>query len=152
MPELSRLDYENLLAFRTGLRRFLRWSETRARAVGLTPAQHQLLIAVKGHPDDRGPAISELARHLLLRHHSVVELVDRAVAVGVVERQADSHDGRVTRVTLTREGEQKLSQLTPAHFDELRSLAPVLDKLVEAYWDGHEPVTSARQEHSQEPA
>ncbi len=42
---MTRDDYENLLAFRVGLRRFLRWSETQARGVGLTPAQHQLLLA-----------------------------------------------------------------------------------------------------------
>jgi DNA-binding MarR family transcriptional regulator len=139
VPELSSLDYENLLTFRTSLRRFLQWSGTRARAVGLTPAQHQLLVAVKGHPDRRGPTISELAGYLLLRHHSVVELVDRAVTAGVVERQGDAHDGRVTRVTLTGDGEQRLSQLTPAHLNELRTLAPVLDRLVVGYWDRHEP-------------
>lgn len=138
MPELSRRDYENLLSFRTNLRRFLHWSQTGARAVGLTPAQHQLLVAVKGHPDRRGPTISELAGYLLLRHHSVVELVDRAVTAGVVERQSDAHDGRVTRVTLTEDGEDRLSRLTPAHLDELRTLAPVLDRLVEGYWDRRE--------------
>ena len=151
MPELSHRDYENLLSFRTNLRRFLHWSETRARAVGLTPAQHQLLVAVKGHPDRRGPTISELAGYLLLRHHSVVELVDRAAAAGVVERQGDANDGRVTRVTLTEDGQQRLSRLTPAHLDELRTLAPVLDRLVEGYWDrrepGNGPVATAR-EHS----
>jgi DNA-binding MarR family transcriptional regulator len=152
VPELSRRDYQNLLTFRTGLRRFLHWSETRARAVGLTPAQHQLLIAVKGHPDRRGPTISELAGYLLLRHHSVVELVDRAVAAGVVERQGDAHDGRVTRVTLTGAGEERLSQLTPAHLNELRALAPVLDRLVAGYWDRREPadgpVAVAHKKHS----
>lgn len=142
MPDLSPGDYENLLAFRTSLRRFLHWSETRARAVGLTPAQHQLLLAVKGHPDRRGPTISELAGYLLLRHHSVVELVDRAAATGVVERQGDASDGRITRVTLTEDGEARLSQLTPAHLDELRSLAPVLDRVVGGYWDVREAVQS----------
>src|SRR5580658_11090764 len=47
--QLSREDYENLLAFRSSLRRFLHWSETQARGAGLTPAQHQLMLAVKGH-------------------------------------------------------------------------------------------------------
>jgi DNA-binding MarR family transcriptional regulator len=149
---LSRRDYENLLMFRTGLRRFMHWSETQARAVGLTPAQHQLLVAIKGHLDSRGPTISELAGYLLLRHHSVVELVDRAVAVGVVERQGDADDGRVTRVTLTGEGEAKLSRLTPAHLNELRTLAPVLNRLVAGYWDGHEPtvgpLTATDRKHS----
>jgi DNA-binding MarR family transcriptional regulator len=130
VPELSQGDFENLLAFRNGLRRFLHWSKTQARKVGLTPAQHQLLVAVKGHPDGGHPTISDLAGYLLLRHHSVVELVDRAVTAGLVVRRADQHDGRVTRVLLTADGERKLSHLAPAHLDELRNLAPILDQLV----------------------
>jgi DNA-binding MarR family transcriptional regulator len=128
-------EYENLLAFRTGLRQFLHWSHSQAQAVGLTPAQHQLMVAVKGHTGDRDPAISDLARYLLLRHHSAVELIDRAAAAGLVERYADARDGRITRVQLTADGETRLGRLTPAHLDELRTLAPVLDHLVDR-WRG----------------
>ena len=130
---MTRDDYENLLAFRAGLRRFLHWSETQARTAGLTPAQHQLLLAVKGHREEHGPTIGDLAGYLMLRHHSAVELVGRAEAAGLVERWGDAEDGRVTRVRLTPEGEARLSRLTQAHLDELQSLAPVLDKLV-AQW------------------
>lgn len=132
VPELSQGDFENLLAFRTSLRRFLHWSQSQARAVGLTPAQHQLLVAVKGHPG-QDPTISELTRYLLLRHHSVVELVDRAEAAGLVKRRGDSDDGRLTRIRLTRDGEGRLSRLTPTHLNELRNLAPILNQLV-ASW------------------
>ena len=138
VPELTRGDFENLLAFRTSLRRFLHWSQTRARAAGLTPAQHQLLVAIKGHPGGQAPTIGELAGYLLLRHHSAVELVDRAVAAGLVERRSDAQDGRVTRVRLTTDGEARLNKLAPAHLDELRNLAPVLDQLV-AGWAAHDP-------------
>jgi DNA-binding MarR family transcriptional regulator len=131
--ELTSGDYENLLSFRTSLRRFLHWSQTQAQAVGLTPAQHQLLLAVKGHRGSQGPTVGDLAGYLLLRHHSTVELIDRAVAAGLVERWGDDADGRVTRVRLTAGGESRLSRLAPAHLDELRNLAPVLDKLV-AQW------------------
>jgi DNA-binding MarR family transcriptional regulator len=131
--QLSSEDYENLLAFRTGLRRFLHWSETQARAAGLTPAQHQLMLAVKGHPGAQGPTIGDLAGYLMLRHHSTVELVDRAEAAGLVERWGDDDDGRVTRVRLTGEGEARLASLAEAHLDELRGLAPVLDAVV-AQW------------------
>jgi DNA-binding MarR family transcriptional regulator len=131
--ELSSEDYENLLAFRSSLRRFLHWSETQARAAGLTPAQHQLMLAVKGHPGAQGPTIGDLASYLMLRHHSAVELVDRAEAAGLVERWGDDDDGRVTRVRLTDEGEARLASLAQAHLDELRSLAPVLDAVV-AQW------------------
>jgi DNA-binding MarR family transcriptional regulator len=136
VPELTRGDFENLLAFRNGLRRFLHWSQTQAREAGLTPAQHQLLVAIKGHPGGESPTISDLAGYLLLRHHSVVELVDRAAAAGLVERQADPRDGRVTRISLTADGEQRLRRLATTHLNELRNLAPVLDHLV-ADWDAH---------------
>ena len=132
--QLTREDYENLLAFRASLRRFLHWSQAKARDAGLTPAQHQLLLAIKGHRGVQGPAVVDLAGYLLLRHHSTVELVNRAEAAGLVERSGDDIDGRVTRVRLTAEGEQRLSQLTPAHLDELENLAPVLDQLV-AQWE-----------------
>ncbi len=136
--ELTSSDFENLLAFRTSLRRFLHWSRTQAQAAGLTPAQHQLLVAIKGHPGGQEPTIGDLAGYLLLRHHSAVELVDRAAAAGLVERRGDAEDGRVTRVGLTGDGEARLSKLASAHLDELRNLAPVLDQLV-AGWAAHDP-------------
>jgi hypothetical protein len=49
-PQPTDADYRHLLEFRTGLRRFLRWSEDQANAQDLTAAQHQLLLAIKGHP------------------------------------------------------------------------------------------------------
>ena len=133
MHQLTRSDFENLLAFRTSLRRFLYWSQTQAHAAGLTPAQHQLLVAIKGHPGNQPPTIGDLAGYLLLRHHSAVELVDRAAAAGVVQRCPDPADGRVTRVGLTADGESRLARLAPAHLDELRQLAPVLDQLVSGW-------------------
>lgn len=128
---LSEQDFQNLLEFRTMLRRFERWSEQQARAVGLTPAQHQLLLAVKGHPDRRGPTIRELAEYLLLRHHSTVELVNRVESGGLARRRGDPDDARIVRVTLTQDGEDRLGRLTTMHVEELRRLAPILDHLVE---------------------
>lgn len=130
---LDEQDFANLLQFRTVLRRFERWSEQQAQAVGLTPAQHQLLLAVKGHAGERGPTIRELADYLLLRHHSTVELVNRVQAGGLVRRLGDPDDARVVRVELTDEGEARLARLTGMHIAELRRLAPILDHLVEHY-------------------
>jgi DNA-binding MarR family transcriptional regulator len=84
---LAQSDFEHLLELRSGLRRFLSWSEQCAKAVGLTGAKHQLLLAIKGHPDPAGPTIGELAEYLGLRHHSAVGLVDRAARAGLVERR-----------------------------------------------------------------
>src|SRR5512133_1292390 len=97
-------DYERLLEFRTGLRRFLRWSEEQAQAAGVSPAQHQLLLAIRGHPDVRGPTIGDVAEYLLLRHHSAVELIDRAEGAGLVRRRQDRDDHRVVRLELTGRG------------------------------------------------
>ena len=120
-------DFEALLEFRDGLRRFLRWSEEGAKAIGLTPAQHQLLLAVRGH---RGPAsVSEIAEHLLLRHHSAVELVDRTAGAGLVERVGDRDDHRVVRVVLTDKGERMLSELSAGHLEELSRIGPKLAAL-----------------------
>ncbi|MGD9734624.1 MAG: MarR family winged helix-turn-helix transcriptional regulator [Solirubrobacterales bacterium] len=127
--ELRQADYEKLLGFRTALRRFLHWSEAEARAAGLTPAQHQLLLAVRGHPGPEGPTIGELAEYLLLRHHSVVELADRAVATGLVRRLRDKDDQRVVRLRLTADGERATEELALLHLEELRRLAPALREL-----------------------
>lgn len=120
-------DFQRLLAFRDGLRRFHRWSEEQARAVGLTGAQHQLLLAVRGHGTP--PSIREVADHLLLRHHSVVELVDRAVAAGLVQRVADGVDQRIVRLALTPVGTQVLDALASAHLEELSRLRPHFESL-----------------------
>jgi DNA-binding MarR family transcriptional regulator len=127
----TRGDYEHLLAFRISLRRFQRWSEDQARMAGLTHVQHQLLVAVKGHPGPLAPTVSELAGYLLLRHHSTVELIDRAEAAGLVRRVSDDRDARIVRVRLTGRAEQILSELTPAHLVELHNLAAVLNTLVD---------------------
>lgn len=113
-------DFARLLAFRDGLRRFLHWSDEQARAVGLTGAQHQLLLAVRGHGS--APSISDVADHLLSRHHSVVGLVDRAEAAGLIERFADPDDQRVVRLRLTAAGSEKIEALSAAHLEELSRL------------------------------
>ena len=132
----TRQDFENLLAFRVALRRFQRWSEDQAGAVGLTHVQHQLLVAIKGHRGTAPPTVGDLAGYLLLRPHSTVELVDRAEAAGLVERTRDGDDGRVVRVRLTSEGDRVLHKLTRAHLDRLHELARVLDELVTRHGAG----------------
>ena len=118
--------YARLLALRTGLRHFERWSQNQARAAGLTPAQHQLLLAIRGHGDSRGPTIGEVADYLLLLHNSAVGLIDRADAAGLVSRSRDEDDHRVVRLHLTDEGAERLEVLSALHFEELKRLAPHL--------------------------
>jgi DNA-binding MarR family transcriptional regulator len=132
-------DYEDLLALRTGLRRFLRWSEQQAEDAGLTPAQHQLLLAGRGHPDHRGPTVGEVADYLLLRHHSTVGLVDRAVAAKLVKRTRGARDQRVVRLQLTAAGSKRLDALSDAHLEEIERLGRTLPSA----WRGlmpHQPL------------
>jgi DNA-binding MarR family transcriptional regulator len=143
---LAQSDFEHVLELRTGLRRFLRWSEQQAHAVGLTPAKHQLLLAIRGHSDPAGPTIGEIAEYLVLRHHSAVGLIDRAVSDGLVERNPDPAAKSVVRVTLTRAGSDKLEQLSEAHVEELAHLAPTMQTLWRAleHTDGETPHPAAR--------
>jgi DNA-binding MarR family transcriptional regulator len=124
MPALGDADYQRLLEFRDGLRRFLHWSEEQAAAVGLTPAQHQLLLAVRGHAGTQGPTVGDVADHLLLQRHSVVGLINRAEAGGLLARTSDPDDHRVVRLKLTKRGERRLEQLSALHLEELQRLAP----------------------------
>src|SRR5579862_6942983 len=122
-------DYERLLELRTSLRRFLHWSDEQARLAGLTPPQHQLLLAIRGHRELEGPTIAAVAGYLMLRHHSVVGLVNRAVAAGLVARNPDPANHRAVRLTLTELGEDKLRALAAGHLDELRHLTPAIAAL-----------------------
>jgi DNA-binding MarR family transcriptional regulator len=127
--------YARLLALRSGLRRFLRWSEQQAADAGLTPAQHQLLLAIRGHPDPRGPTIGEVADYLLLRHHSTVGLVDRADAAGLVTRERDDEDHRVVRLRLTEMAAERLEALSALHLQELERLP----REIVVAWEGLRP-------------
>jgi DNA-binding MarR family transcriptional regulator len=126
---LDDADYRRLLEFRTGLRRFLHWSEEQAQKAGLTAAQHQLMLAVRGHDGGQGPTIGDVAGYLMLRHHSAVGLVDRAVRSGMVERHEDPQDRRVVRLRLTAQGERTLQQLSALHLEEIKRLAPRIQEI-----------------------
>jgi DNA-binding MarR family transcriptional regulator len=118
--DLSLAEYRSLAQFRRSLRLFLRFSEEAAREAGLTPAQHQLLLAVKGHAGEEPPSIGDLAESLQLRHHSTVELIDRAQTAGLVERRTDPNDQRRHLVILTKPGARVLARLSWLHRTELR--------------------------------
>jgi DNA-binding MarR family transcriptional regulator len=132
LTHLADAQYAKLLSFRTGLRRFLRWSEEQAATVGLTSAQHQLLLAIRGHRDSRGPSVRELADYLCTRHHSAVQLIDRTEQLGLIVRsRGDSEDRRVVRLALTKAGQDKLALLSTIHLEELRRLASLVETFVE---------------------
>jgi DNA-binding MarR family transcriptional regulator len=126
---LTLAEYQALARFRHALRVFLRFSEDAARAAGLTPAQHQLLLAVKGHRDTAAPSATDMADVLQLRVHSAVELINRAEAAGLITRHPDPADGRRHLLSLTSRGETRLAELSRLHRDELRRLREMVEVL-----------------------
>ena len=114
------------------MRRFQRWSEDQASAVNLTHVQHQLLVAIKGHPGGVSPSVGEIADYLLLQSHSAVGLVDRAEAAGFVRRIPDPDDARVARIELTEAGDGLVTGLTETTLAEMHKLAAALNALLPA--------------------
>lgn len=123
---LSDREYQALAELRYRLRTFLAFSETEARAVGMEPRQHQLLLAIRGLRPPERPTIRTLADRMVLRHHTVVELIDRLEAQELVQREADPGDGRVVLVRILPRGRTMLERLSLAHRDELAKTAPAL--------------------------
>jgi DNA-binding MarR family transcriptional regulator len=121
MPDLTASDYRALGAFRFQIRRFLHFSEEAAKAEGLEPQQHQMLLSIRASDDHDGPTIGDLAEDLFVRHHSAVGLIDRLAERGLVERVRGQEDRRQVRVRLTSEGQEKLRRLARAHREELRN-------------------------------
>jgi DNA-binding MarR family transcriptional regulator len=122
-------DYRSLAEVRYQIRRFLHFSEQAARATGIEPQQHQLLLAVRGLDQ---PTISVLAERLQIQHHSAVELVDRLAERGLVLRSRAPSDRRQVLVQLTPRGEAELEKLAACHITELRENGPALVNALEA--------------------
>jgi DNA-binding MarR family transcriptional regulator len=126
MERLTLSDYRSLAEFRYQIRRFLAFSEQVARAAGLEPRQHQLMLALKGLPPGVRPRIGELAERLQIQHHSTVELVNRLAAEGYVRRRRGNSDRREVLLCLTPAGERVLGDLSLHHREELRRAGPDL--------------------------
>ncbi len=127
---ISKKEYEMLATFRYALRQFLRFSETAARQAGITPQQHQAILAIAGFPDQDQITVSELAERLQIRHHSAVGLVDRLVVQDLVVREPGEADRREVYISLTPQGNDILAQLSTAHRQELRRVGPQLHLLL----------------------
>ncbi len=109
----------DLAWFRYNLRCFLRFSEGAARACGVTPQQHQLMLGVAGFCAQGAATVSDLAEFLQERNNSVVGLVERAVKSGLVRRKTGVADRRQVIVTLTPRGRRVLARLSRLHHEEV---------------------------------
>ncbi len=129
--KISKAQYELLASFRFALRRFLRFSEDAAHRAGLTPQQHQALLAIKGFPGRGHVTVGELAERLQIAHHSTVGLIDRLAAEKLVVREVSTQDRRRVFILLTRHGEAVLEKLSSAHRTQLRRIGPEIGTLLE---------------------
>ena len=120
------VDYAALANFRFAIRGFFAFTERAARSVGLDPQQYQLMLVIKARDGGEGLTIGEAAERMLLRHHTMVELVDRAIRNGLVSRARDTADRRIVRLRLTADGETVLGELSAHHLGELQTVGPRL--------------------------
>jgi DNA-binding MarR family transcriptional regulator len=137
--KVNKAEYEKITAFRYALRQFLRFSDQAAQAVGLTPQQHQALLAIKGFPERDYVLVGELAERLQIEPHSAVGLVNRLASRGLVIREPSAIDRRQVYVSLTPQGTEILERLTRAHREELRRIKPQFDLLLEYLAGEDEP-------------
>lgn len=125
-------DYAALADFRATLRGFLAFSEARAAEVGLSPQQHQAMLAIRGAPAAEA-TIGYLAERLILKPHSASELVSRLEALDLVARRSASNDKRRTLLALTARADVLLAELSATHREEIRRLKPLLTKLLDRF-------------------
>jgi DNA-binding MarR family transcriptional regulator len=129
MANLKDDDYRTLAGFRYTLREFVRYSENAAKQAGITPRQHQALLAIRGGPQG-SLHVGELAAWLFLKPHSASELVQRMAEQGLVRREAGKQDKRQVTLRLSQRGEAVLEHLSQSHRAELRRLRPMLQELL----------------------
>lgn len=129
---LTDADYRKLAAFRHALRGFVTFSAEEVEAVGLTPQQHQVLLAIRGWAEESPPMIKSLAEQLMIRHNSAVELMHRLEDAGLVQRIESAEDRRQIQLSLTLKGEAALEALSASHLAELRQRGPRLVEILQA--------------------
>jgi DNA-binding MarR family transcriptional regulator len=126
LPRISPADYRSLAAFRYAIRKFLAFSEQAARAAGIEPQQHQLLLAIRGLPEPLRPTIRAISERLCVKHHSTVALVDKLELRGLLRRERSARDRREVLLHLTPAGEAVLRQLSVLHRQQLRTVGPAM--------------------------
>jgi DNA-binding MarR family transcriptional regulator len=141
METITLSDYQSLAELRYQIRRFVRFSEQAARKATMEPRQHQLLLALKGLPENVRPNIGALAERLQIEPHSAVELVNRLAKNGFVRRRRDGNgeDRREVLLNLTAKGEKVLRKLSLHHRTELRTAGPVLMTALQAVLKAEKP-------------
>ena len=133
--KVTRSDYLSLAAFRYEIRKFLAFSEQAARAAGLEPQQHQMLLAILGLPEGVRPTIGAVAERLCVQHHTTVALADKLEALGMVRRHRAEDDRRQVFLVLTERAAEVLEELSAAHRTQLRKVGPQMVDALAAILD-----------------
>ncbi|MFB9760351.1 MarR family winged helix-turn-helix transcriptional regulator [Ectobacillus funiculus] len=119
---LSKEVYEYLGEFRYQLRKFQKFSDSAAQRLGLTPQQHQLILAIQGYPGRDFATPRELAERLQITHHACVGLIDRCEQLEFVSRRENPEDGRSVLIEVTPKGIQILEKLSEIHLEEIKKI------------------------------
>ncbi|RFU61077.1 MarR family winged helix-turn-helix transcriptional regulator [Bacillus sp. V59.32b] len=119
---LSKDVYEYLGEFRYQLRKFQKFSDSAAQKHGVTPQQHQLLLAIKGFPGRDCATPRELAERLQITHHACVGLIDRSEQLELVSRRQNPEDGRSVLIEVTSQGSEILEKLSEIHLEEIKRI------------------------------
>jgi DNA-binding MarR family transcriptional regulator len=130
--EVTSAEYQALAELRYLIRKFVGEGDAVARAAGLEPQQYLLLLAIRGLTDGEDATIQVLADRLALKHHSMVELIDRLEVHGYVRRSRSRDDRRRVLVSLLPRGEKLLEQVARHRISELRSSGAALVKAISA--------------------
>jgi DNA-binding MarR family transcriptional regulator len=134
---MARIALERVIriaAFRSELRSFLRHSERRCLALGLTPQRFVLLLLIDGAPDgSRRASFTDLAARLELERNTVTELCARAEEAGLIARERSALDKRVVYLRLTKEGDRVLQRALAETADARRELLEAFESLADAF-------------------
>lgn len=127
--DLAAADYEALAHFRYRLRLFIAFADENAKKAGLTSQQYQALLSIKGFSRHQPMFVGELAKLMLIKHHTTVELVDRMVKLELLRRTVDANDNRRVLVTLTKKGLRLLQKVATVNFRHLGSSSRTLSRI-----------------------
>jgi DNA-binding MarR family transcriptional regulator len=98
------------------------WSLRRfgERQVGLDPLPHSEFEVIRTVSDNPGITVSDVARMLALQPSNVSTTVRRLVERGLVERSADEHDRRASRLHLTAKAAEHKKRIDTVWVDGVR--------------------------------
>jgi DNA-binding MarR family transcriptional regulator len=146
LPKITQSDYRLLASFRYEVRKFLAFSEQAARAAGIEPQQHQLLLALRGLPDGLRPTIGTVAERLCVQHNTAVALVDKLEERGLLQRERSSGDKREVLLKLTSEADALLRKLSAMHREQLAVVGPSMVTTLQAVLEHHKGDDNLRSE------